>query len=170
MKKIQIVCPYLIAACLIFVLVNGCSTLKTLVPGHPAQPAVTNVDGTITPAVPAVAAITTNIPNQTVTTISNYGNQILPFVPAPWNAVAGGILSLLTIGAGATAAYKNKQLNTANAVTATVVSGVEAAGTLADAVKTAISKQALADGTADAVHAVVQANTSTNPKDTIATK
>jgi hypothetical protein len=145
-------------------MLTGCATRMVLVPAVPAQPAVTNaVTGVVTPPVPSVAAVVTNVPNQTITTISSYGNQVIPFVPAPWNAVAGGILSLLTIGAGAVAAYKNKQLNTANAVTATVVSGVEAAGTLADAVKTAISKQALADGTADAVHAVVQANTPATP-------
>jgi hypothetical protein len=150
----------IILSIIITAMLTGCATRMVLVPAVPAQPAVTNaVTGVITPPVPSVAAVVTNVPNQTITTISSYGNQVLPFVPAPWNAVAGGILSLLTIGAGAAAAYKNKQLNTANAVTATVVSGVEAAGTLADAVKTAISKQALADGTADAVHAAVQANT-----------
>jgi hypothetical protein len=131
-------------------LMYGCATEKTLVP---AKPAVTNLDGTITAAVPAVK---TNVPNETVTKIVDTGKQVTPFIPAPWGTVVNGVLGLLTVGAGLFAGIKNNQLNNANAATETIVAGVEAAGELAGAVKAAIAKQALADGTADAVHAVVK--------------
>lgn len=148
-NKIAIIVISIIAS----VYVSGCATRVTLVP---AQPATTNeVTGVVTPAVPGIY---TNIPNQTVTSSVGYGTQALPFIPQPYNGIVGGVLTLLALGAGAAAAYKNKQLNTANAVVATVVTGVEAAGSIAAAVKQAISKQALADGTADAVHAAVSEN------------
>lgn len=156
MKTIKSLSICLVGTFAIMVLICSCSTLKTLVAAQPARPAVTNADGTITLAVPAVAAVTTNVPNETVGKIVSYGNSVVvPFIPAPWNSVAGGVLALLGLGAGAVAGIKNKQLNTSQAVVATVVQGVEAAGTLAASVKAAIAKKALSNGTADAVHAAV---------------
>lgn len=133
----------------------GCATQRTLVPGTPYQPATTNTDGTINPAVPAVPAVVTNVPNKTVTDLVTTGHEVAPFIPAPWGGILDGGLALAAIIAGAVAKSKNKQLNTANAVTATVVQGVEAAGALAGAVKSAIKSRALANGTSDAVHAAV---------------
>jgi hypothetical protein len=142
-------------ACAITLLFCGCSTEKILTPAHAAIPASTNEAGVYIPAVPATPAVVTNIPNETVTSVVSYGNAAVPFVPAPWNGVLAGVLALATLGSSTIASIKNRQLNNANAVTATVVAGVESAGELAKAVKAAIATRALRDGTADAVHAAV---------------
>jgi hypothetical protein len=128
----------------------GCATPTIL---SPAIPATTNaVTGVVTPAVPAVV---TNLPNATVAKIVGEGEAIAPYVPAPYSAALNAVLALLTFGAGTIAAIKNRQLNSANAITATIIQGVEKAGTAASAVKTSIAGMAAANGTADAVESAV---------------
>ena len=136
----------------------GCAAQVAVSPG---QPATTNsVTGVVTPAIPAIY---TNIPNPIVTQVASYGTAALPFVPAPYNGILGGVLTLLTLAAGGIAAYKNKQLNTTNAkfnttnaIVSTIVAGVEAAGEAATAVKQSIAKTAIQNGNADDVHEAVQ--------------
>ena len=160
MKKLT---PYLIGsfATVAIIAAVSCATPVTLTPATPAS--TNSVTGEVTPAKPA---ITTNLPNATVTNIAATGHQIAPLLPTPSGTLLDGLLLLMTVGAGAVAKYKNSQLNTVQAVQDTIIEGVEAAGPVAATVKQMIAKTALANGVADPLHAAVQAvsDTTTAPK------
>ncbi len=136
---------------MIAVTIYGCATEHTLVP---YKPAVTNVDGTITPAVPAVKEF---VPNETVTKGVATAEQFVKYVPDPYKTPIEGGLALATAIAGLVAGFQNRQAKKHKSVADTIVAGVEAAGAAADAVKASISKQALSDGNADLVHTAVKA-------------
>lgn len=136
-------------ATLIAVSQFGCATPTVT----PAQPAITNaVTGVVTLPVPAS---TNYAPNATVGQIVATGTAVSAVLPQPYGGLVTGLLALLTLGASTVAAYKNKQLNTVQAVQNTIIQGVEAAGTVAAAVKQSIAKTAAANGTADAVETAV---------------
>lgn len=137
------------------ILIAGCATPQ-ITPGTPAQPAITNaVTGVITPPVAATPPVTNYAPNATVGQIVTEGTAVSAVLPQPYGGLVTGLLALLTLGASTVAAYKNKQLNTVQAVQNTIIQGVEAAGTVAAAVKQSIAKTALDNGTADTVQAAV---------------
>jgi hypothetical protein len=146
MKKISKFASLLIVAGLF----AGCATPVTLAPAQPAQ--TNSVTGTITPATPAVV---TNLPNATVTEIVSEGNAIAPALPAPYGTALSAVLGLAALAAGYFAQAKNKQLNTANAVSTAIIQGVESAGTAAAAVKQAVATVSKANGVSDAVEAAV---------------
>jgi hypothetical protein len=143
----------LVSALLIFGVANGCATKLTL---SPAQPAVTNLDGTITPPIPAV---TTNVPNTTVIKGTEAVKAAAPFIPSPWgnvlNAVAVAVAGITTL----IAKNQNTQKKDIASATKTIIEGVEIGGAAAQAVKDAIAEKALAAGNADTVHALVQEHT-----------
>jgi len=57
----------LISIAIVATIVVGCATPHTIQPGSPAQPAVTNSNGTVTPAVAAVPPVVEYVPNETLT-------------------------------------------------------------------------------------------------------
>jgi hypothetical protein len=134
----------------------SCATPQT----NPGSPAITNaVTGVVTPAIPPS---TTYVPNQTVGQVATVGNGVAAALPPPWGAVLTGALALLTAATSTIAVVKNSnlrktadQLATAQAVHDTIIQGIEAAGAAADAVKQAVAKKALDNGTSDAVDAAV---------------
>jgi len=135
---------------LVSLLLCGCASTETI---KPAQPAITNaVTGEVTPAVPAVVGY---VPNKTVTTIVEDGKAITPFLPPPYREVAETALGLATLISGFFWRVKTKQVRTKQAVIASIIQGVEAAGNAATVVKEAIAATAAANGNGDHVEAEV---------------
>ena len=156
MKNNKLFLAFALSALVAAALIAGCAT-PNVTPAQPAQPAVTNATtGVVTPPVAAVPAVTNGYStNAQLTAAAPTVSAIAGVIPSPYGNLLNGLFTLVMFGAGAIAAYKNKQLQTVQAVQDTIIQGVEAAGSVAAAVKQSVAKTAAANGTADAVEAAV---------------
>ena len=150
--KTKILAAIVITSAAAMLAITGCALTtpigQTVTPGENGNPAVTNQIYGIKPA---------------VATAEETANAVTPFLPAPYNIAVAGLASLFSAGLGAFVAFRNRNAAVQDwkNVADTVIQGIESAGTAAAAVKQAVASKALANGTADSVHAAVQANSPT---------
>jgi hypothetical protein len=173
MRNLKLFLPVLALAGLL----AGCGTVGGLFTATstvtPAQtnytavvsPPTTNVAGIVTPPqTNLVAVITPAVTNTTYTVapaiqgVINGAQSLAPFAPAPFDGLAKTGLGLLSGVLAIVAAWKSKQLSSAQKIAAVVqpvVAGVEAAAN--PAVKQAIQSHAVAAGVQAVLDPIVQA-------------
>ena len=146
----------ILAVTLLGAILVGCAVPVSIVP---SSPPTTNTVGNITTVIPGTPAITNYGVNPILTTVASGAQIAAPLVPQPWGLIIGAIGTLLAAAGTGIAAAKNAQLNTNASMLASVITGVETAGT--PATKTAIQNLATAAGVSSQLDAIVQAVTAT---------
>lgn len=111
----------LIAITAILPLLHGCAS------PNPNAGQVT-VTTNPTTGLPQTNVAPAYLPNQTATGIINTANQVAPFVPAPWGAIATGVLALATAVTTTIAVKKNGQANAATATANQLAASIVAQG------------------------------------------
>lgn len=121
----------------------GCVPFDNATGFTPAKPAVTNADGTVTPAQPAKIDVANSPVGKALNTVDAVGN-FTPFGPIVHLATTGILGLLSVIGFARGAQWKNAALATAQGVQA-VVSSLDAVhatstapSTVADQIKKAV--------------------------------